>query len=68
MESLMYTEETMKLRGQCYLSLSPYLEKYSKAVFEFSTLWCEEGNTNADNIEESFLNRYRIGYKSQYLT
>tara|TARA_A100001011_G_C13631546_1_gene564196 strand:- start:257 stop:454 length:198 start_codon:yes stop_codon:yes gene_type:complete len=65
MDSLMYTEETMKLREQCYRSLSPYLENYPRAVFEFSTLWCEEGNTNADNIEESFLNRHRIRYKSQ---
>ena len=64
MNDLKYTDELMKLRADCLRSLSHYMEDHARAVFEFSTTWCEEGNTDINNIEECFLSRYRVVLKS----
>ena len=64
MNDLKYTDEKMKLRADCLRSLNHYIEDHARAVFEFSTTWCEEGNTDIHNIEECFLNRYRVVLKS----
>ena len=60
MKNSAYTDELMKLRGQCLRSLNNYLESHTRAVFEFSTLWCENGNTNINNIEKCFRDQYNI--------
>ena len=64
MNDLKYTDELMKLRADCLRSLNHYMEDHARAVFEFSTSLFEDCNKDINNIEECFINSYRVVLKS----
>ena len=55
MEDWMYTEEKMRLRGDCFRALKHYLEEHCKEVYEFCHEWVLRGNENVDDAELDFV-------------
>ena len=51
----MYTEEKMRLRGDCFRALKHYLEEHGKEVYEFCHEWVLRGNENVDDAELDFV-------------
>ena len=55
MEDWMYTEEKMRLRGDCFRALKHYLEEHSREVYEFCHEWVLRGNENVKDAELDFV-------------
>ena len=55
MEEWMYTEEKMRLRGDCFRALKHYLEEHGKEVYEFCHEWVLRGNQNVNDAELDFV-------------
>jgi hypothetical protein len=55
MNDLKYTDERMKLRGECFRALQHHLEEHCREVYEFCHEWIIRGQNNIDEIEIEFL-------------
>ena len=60
-----YSEEKLSLRQACFRSLIHHLEEHTRAVYEFSTIWCENNDT-IDGIEQGFQDYLRLYIEKAY--
>ena len=54
MDDWRYSEERMYLRAEVFRALSHHLEDHTRAVYEFCTIWVDQGNPNTNGIEQGF--------------
>ena len=60
-----YSEEKLLLRQSCFRSLLHHLEEHTRAVYEFSAIWCESNDT-IDGIEQAFQDYLRLYAEKAY--
>ena len=54
MEDWRYSDERMLLRTEVFRALQHHLADHRRAVYEFCTLWVDQGNPNTNGIEQAF--------------
>ena len=60
-----FSEEKLLLRQACFRSLIHHLEEHTRAVYEFSTIWCKNNDT-IDGIEQGFQDYLRLYVERAY--
>jgi len=54
MDDPKYSDEYLLLRAECFQRLSHQLSNHVRQVYEFASIWVEQGHLDAEGIEEQF--------------
>ena len=54
MDDPKYSDEYLTLRAQCFQKLSHQLNHHVRQVYEFASIWVEQGHLDTEGIEEQF--------------
>ena len=54
MDDPKYSDEYLQLRAECFQRLSYQLPDHVRQVYEFATIWVEQGHLDTKGIEEQF--------------
>ena len=61
-----YSDERMKMRQEVFRALATQLEQHCRHVYEFATIWVDQGNKDVENIVPAFENYLLSSLENSY--